>query len=617
MNTLLDMINKANDIKKLDETQMPELCADIRSFILDSVSKTGGHLASNLGVVELTVALHRVFDPTSDRILFDVGHQSYVHKLLTGRKEGFNTLRKFGGMSGFPKPSESDCDPFIAGHASDAISLALGMARARTIKKEDYSVISVIGDGALTGGLAYEGLNSAGQSGEPMIVILNDNGMSITRNVGGISKTLARQRTKPGYYQFKRVYRRALKKLPGGDKIYAFSHRIKTAVKKALINCSFFEEMGFHYLGPVDGHDVSRLVDMLEHAKSLNEPVLMHVVTQKGRGYTPAEQNPDAYHGVVPFDLKNGLVKSYKTSFSSVFGDELTKLGETDSRICAITAAMKSGTGLSGFAEKFPDRFFDEGIAEGHAVSVAAAMAKQGVIPIFAVYSTFLQRSYDMLLHDVAILGQHVIFAIDRAGIVGADGETHQGIFDVSYLRNIPGMTVFSPASFAELRDMLNAAVNLSGPVALRYPRGAEGNYTAGGCEASRIIRAGKDVTLLCYGTMVNQVAAAAEKLAEKGIDAEIVKLGTIKPIEYKDIYDSVGKTKKLAIIEECVQAGAVGEAVTAAISANGIEAKTILINLGDRFVPHGSVNELLAKYGLDADSICDKVFGFIKGENR
>ncbi len=612
MDNILSKINKPNDVKQLDKSLLAELCADIRIFLLENVSKTGGHLASNLGVVELTVALHRVFDPTRDRILFDVGHQSYVHKILTGRKEEFKTLRKYGGMSGFPKPSESECDPFIAGHASDAISLALGMARARTIQKADYNVVGVIGDGALTGGLAYEGLNSAGQSGEPMIVILNDNGMSITRNVGGISKTLARQRTKPGYYHFKRVYRNVMKKIPGGNRIYAFNHKIKTALKKALINCSFFEEMGFHYLGPVDGHDVNRLVDMLEHAKSVNEPVLMHVVTEKGRGYAPAVQNPDAYHGVSPFDLEKGISFSEKQSFSSVFGETLVELAEKDERICAITAAMKSGTGLDNFARKFPDRFFDEGIAEGHAVSMAAGMAKQGIVPVFAVYSTFLQRSFDMLLHDVGILNQHVIFAVDRAGIVGADGETHHGIFDVSYLRNVPGMRIYAPASFAELRDMLKAAVDGSGPVAIRYPRGGESEYTEGGCEMSCVLRCGDDVTLVTYGTITNRVTAAAELLAKEGISAQVIKLGVIKPIDINDIMVSVAKTGRLVVVEECIGTGAVGEAVAAAVVEKGINAKTMLINLGDEFITHGSVAELLDAYGFNADSIAKRISAMI-----
>ena len=617
LNNILDQINEPNDIKRLDKSQLPELCADVRRFLLENVSQTGGHLASNLGVVELTAALHRVFDPAKDRILFDVGHQSYVHKIFTGRKDGFMSLRKFGGMSGFPKPNESPCDPFIAGHASDAISLALGMARARTISKDNYNVIAVIGDGAMTGGLAYEGLNSAGQSGEPMIVILNDNGMSITRNVGGISKTLARQRTKPGYYNFKKIYRKVMKKLPGGDSLYEFNHKIKTAIKKALINCSFFEELGFHYLGPVDGHDVTRLEDMLEHAKSLNEPVLMHVVTQKGRGYAPAEQNPDAYHGVSTFDPNKGISFTEKQSFSTVFGDKLTQLAEKDGRICAITAAMKSGTGLDGFAKSFPDRFFDEGIAEGHAVSMAAGMAKQGLIPVFAVYSTFLQRSYDMLLHDVAILAQHVVFAVDRAGIVGADGETHQGVFDVSYLRNVPDMRIYAPASFAELRDMLEAAVYCGGPVAIRYPRGKEGAYAAGGSDMSRLVREGNDVTMVCYGTMINQVMAAAELLDEQGISAEVIKLGVIKPIDYEAVIASVKKTGKLAVIEECVQAGAIGEATAAKLNEENIFAQTLLLNLGDGFVPHGSVDKLLEAYGLDAKGISVKVSEFVKGEYR
>lgn len=614
MNNILQQINKPNDVKQLDKSLLTELCADIRKFLLENVSQTGGHLASNLGVVELTVAMHRVFDPTGDRILFDVGHQSYVHKILTGRKDEFKTLRKFGGMSGFPKPNESECDPFIAGHASDAISLALGMARARSLQNADYNVVAVIGDGALTGGLAYEGLNSAGQSGEPMIVILNDNGMSITRNVGSISKSLAHQRSKPGYYHFKRVYRNVLKKLPGGNKLYMFNHKIKTAIKKALINCSFFEEMGFHYLGPVDGHDVGRLVDMLEHAKSVNEPVLLHVVTQKGKGYAPAEKNPDAYHGVSPFDLAEGISLSKKRSFSTVFGEALTELADNDKRICAITAAMKSGTGLDEFARKYPNRFFDEGIAEGHAVSMAAGMAKQGAIPVFAVYSTFLQRSYDMLLHDVGILSQHVIFAVDRAGIVGADGETHHGVFDVSYLRNVPGMRIYAPASFAEVRDMLAAAVNDKGPVAIRYPRGSEGAYREGGCEMSKVLRSGNDVTLVTYGTEINNVMATAELLEQKGISAEVIKLGVIKPIDITAISESVKKTGRVAVIEECIRAGAVGEAVIAALNEGGIVAKAMLINLGDEFIPHGSIGELLAACGLDSESIAEKVSEMMKG---
>ena len=609
MDKILQRINTSADLKALDKSELGGLCEEIRSFLIDNVSKTGGHLASNLGVVELTVALDRVFDPEEDRILFDVGHQSYVQKLLSGRRERFDTLRRLGGMAGFPKPSESTCDPFIAGHASDSISVALGMARARSLKGEAYSVVAVIGDGAMTGGLAYEGMNNAGQSGEPLIVILNDNGMSITRNVGGIAKTLAHQRTKPAYYSFKMIYRKVLKKLPGGDRLYAFNHRIKTAIKEAILNCSMFEEMGFHYLGPVDGHDIKRLEYMLRHAKSLNEPVLLHVVTQKGRGYAPAEQNPDAYHGVPAFDPATGVDTRAKKNFSNVFGRRLMRLAEKNDRICAITAAMCSGTGLTDFAESFPKRFFDEGIAEGHAVSMAAGMAKQGMIPVFAVYSTFLQRAYDMLLHDVAILGLHVVLAVDRAGVVGADGETHQGIFDVGYLRQIPGMRIYAPASFAELEDMLEKAVNEdTGPAAIRYPRGGEGKYKTGGTEPAMLLRQGEDVTLVCYGTEINHVLRAAEMLSAAGVEADVIKLGIIKPVDMIPIEASAKRTGRIAVIEECAAPGCVGEEILSSLMNAGVCVRSELINLGDSFVPHGGVDELLHEYGLDAQGIYGSV---------
>ena len=608
MNRILDKIDRPGDVKKLDRGELEPLCAELRTFLLENVSKTGGHLASNLGAVELTVALHRVFDPEKDRILFDVGHQSYIHKILTGRKKDFPGLRQFGGLSGFPKPSESPCDPFIAGHASDSISVALGMARARTLRGEDYSVIAVVGDGAMTGGLAYEGMNNAGQSGEPLIVILNDNGMSITRNVGGIARSLARQRTKPGYYHFKRVYRRILMALPGGERLYRFNHKLKTALKEAIFNCSFFEEMGFHYLGPVDGHDVKRLEYMLEHARSLAEPVLLHVVTKKGRGYAFAEEDPDTYHGVGPFDPRVGIEKKEKACFSAVFGRELCALAETEPRLCAVTAAMPDGTGLNDFAARFPTRFFDEGIAEGHAVSMAAGMAKQGMIPVFAVYSTFLQRSYDMLLHDAAILGLHVVLAVDRAGLVGADGETHQGVFDVSFLRQVPGLTLWAPASYDELRAMLRAAVAAEGPVALRYPRGGEGAYTGGGAEPVRILRQGRDLTLLCYGTMVNEVLAAADKLAARGVSAEVVKLGRLKPLDPAPIRASLEKTGRLAFPEETMAPETLGRELLSRLAEEDFACPALLMDLGERFVPHGAVPELLHSRGLDAAGIAERV---------
>ena len=479
---ILENIHSPADVKALSKDQLPQLCQELRSFLIESVSQTGGHLAANLGAVELTVAIHRVFDTASDRLVFDVGHQCYVHKALTGRQELFATLRQFGGLSGFPKPYESGHDAFIAGHASNSVSVALGMARARTLQKKDYSVLALIGDGALTGGLAYEGLNDAGDSHEPLIVILNDNGMSINPNVGAMPGHLARLRSKPAYYHFKKWYRGLFGKHPEQNCIYRFNHKIKSSLKKTFWpGSTLFEDMGFTYLGPIDGHDLPRLCDVLQWAKELNSPVVVHVNTVKGKGYPFAEQNPGKFHGVSPFDPKTGLVKKPSgESFSSVFGKALADCAARDSRICAVTAAMADGTGLSGFAKEFPERFFDVAIAEGHGVSMSAGLASQGMIPVFAVYSTFLQRGYDELIHDVSLEHLHVVLAVDRAGLVGADGETHHGCFDVLFLSEIPGFTVLCPASFAELRSMLRQAVfELDGPVAVRYPRGGEGIFRA------------------------------------------------------------------------------------------------------------------------------------------
>ena len=477
----MDRIHSPEDLRALDGSELPLLCDELRGFLVTQVSRTGGHLASNLGVVELTVAIHRVFDTARDRLVFDVGHQCYVHKILTGRADRFPTLRQLGGISGFPKPCESIHDAFIAGHASNSVSVALGMARARTMLHEDYSVLALIGDGALTGGLAYEGLNNAGASGEPLIVILNDNGMSIDRNVGAMSEHLSRLRTKPEYFAFKKAYHNALSGTAAGRALYRFNHSLKTGLKKAMLpNATMFEDMGFAYLGPVDGHDLAQLTTTLEWAREMKRPVLVHVRTQKGHGYAPAEREPWKFHGVGPFDAATGAVPPAKESFSSVFGRALTELAEEDPRVCAITAAMEDGTGLTPFAGRFPDRFFDVGIAEGHAAAMAAGLAKQGALPVFAVYSSFLQRAYDQLLHDVALSGLHVVFAVDRAGLVGADGATHHGVMDTVFLSGIPNMTVLCPASFAELRAMLRRALfEMTGPVAIRYPRGGEGAFTA------------------------------------------------------------------------------------------------------------------------------------------
>ena len=590
-------------LKEMDNAQLEELCGRIRSFLVESVTKTGGHLSSNLGAVELTVALERTFDPFKDRIVFDVGHQSYVHKLLTGRQAGFETLRSLGGMSGFPKPSESDADAFIAGHASNSISVALGMARARTLTGGDYSVVCLTGDGALTGGLAFEALNDAGQSGEKLVVVLNDNGMSIKKNVGAVARMLAAQRVKPGYFKFKKGYRKVMFAVPGGKALYKFNHSVKEALKHAILHNSTFEELGFQYIGPVNGHDVKQLCYLLEAARNAPGPVLVHVVTKKGKGYAPAEAEPDKYHGVSPAGAK-----SCGESFSSVFGKRLAELARENGRICAITAAMEQGTGLDGFAAEFPGRFFDVGIAEGHAVSMAAGMAKQGLVPVFAVYSSFLQRSFDMLIHDVAILGLHVVFAVDRAGLVGEDGETHHGAFDVGFLRQVPGMTVWSPSSAAELRDMLDAAVAASGPVAVRWPRGGEGEYKNGGADPVKTLREGTDVLLVGYGRLINELTGAADILAAEGVSAGVMKLGRICPIDLDSVCAAAEKAGRVCIAEEAAENGAVGEAIAAALAERGSKARVLLKNLGSSFAGHGSVKDLLASLGLDAKGIAASV---------
>lgn len=606
---ILETIGSPADVRALSLAQTDELCAELRSFLLEHVSKTGGHLASNLGSVELTVAIHRVFDTAHDRLVFDVGHQCYVHKLLTGRREEFDTLRQYGGLSGFPKPNESIHDAFIAGHASNAVSVALGMARARTLLKENYSVLTLLGDGALTGGLAYEGLNDAGASGEDLIVILNDNGMSIDQNVGAMSQHLLHLRTKPEYYSFKKAYHRLLGGSEGGRKLYRFNHRLKTSLKKALLpNSTMFEDMGFAYLGPVDGHDIEKLCETLSWARELSGPVLVHVRTQKGRGYEPAEREPNRYHGVGAFDPAHGVSVEKKADFSSVFGETMLSLADAEPRLCAITAAMADGTGLEPFAEKHPTRFFDAAIAEGHATAMAAGMANQGLIPVFAVYSTFLQRAYDQLVHDVALSGLHVVLAVDRAGLVGADGETHQGVFDATFLSGIPGMAVLCPASFAELRAMLRRAVcEMKGPVAVRYPRGGEGCYhddRSG--EDFAELRKGNDVTLCAYGTMVCEALEAARKLEQMGISARVLRLGRIAPLERGEVCHAFAGTKRLIVAEECCAVGCVGQRLAAILAEGGFTPRIVLKNLGRTFVPQGTVVQLRSAMGIDAQAIAD-----------
>ena len=603
--SLLNQINSRQELCALDQQQLRLLCDELRQFLVLHVAQTGGHLASNLGVVELTVALERVFDTSKDRLVFDVGHQSYVHKILTGRREGFSSLRTFGGLSGFPKPSESPCDAFVAGHASSAVSTALGMARARTLQKEDYHVIALMGDGALTGGLAYEGLNDAGESNEPLIVILNDNGMSITPNVGGISRHLSLLRTRAGYFRLKKIYRSVTGALPGGKAVYRFTHRMKERMKRMLLGSTLFEEMGFEYYGPVDGHNLERLEYMLRLAKSCQKPVLLHVITKKGKGYAPAEENPDVFHGIGSFDPESGKppLCSHLPSFSDTFGKTLCDLAREEPRLCAITAAMVGGTGLTEFAREFPERCFDVGIAEGHAVTMAGGLAKQGMLPVVAIYSTFLQRAYDMLLQDVAMQKLHVVFAVDRAGLVGEDGETHQGVFDISYLRSVPGMQILCPANQEELTDMLRKAVlEMDGPVAVRYPRGCDGAFTE--IAESAVVREGSDITLIGYGRLINNLLEAADLLVRTGIRAEVLKLPSVKPIDMRPIAASVKKTGAMVVAEEAVCIGCAGKEIAASLRTSGINVPTRLVNIGDRFVTHGNVSSLYHLLGLDAASL-------------
>lgn len=601
---MLEKIRSRSDLLRLTPEEDRQLCAEIRDFLVQHVAQTGGHLASNLGVVELTVALHKVYDTETDRLLFDVGHQAYVHKMLTGRMEGFSSLRAFGGLAGFPKPSESVHDAFVAGHASDAVSVALGMARARTLRKESYQIAAVLGDGALTGGLAYEGLNDAGESSEPMVVVLNDNGMSIASNVGGVAKHLSLVRLKPGYFGLKKAYRQFTKKVPGGQKIYGLSHKCKTWLRRKLIGVTLFEEMGFQYLGPVDGHDIQKLTFLLKEAKDMNCPVLLHVITKKGKGYMPAEAMPASFHGVGKFNPVTGLnpKKPVKT-FSETFGQTLCQLALDDDSICGITAAMEQGTGLDLFASAFPERYFDVGIAEEHAVCMAAGLAKQGMTPVFAVYSTFLQRSFDMLIHDVSLLQLHVVLAVDRAGLVGEDGETHHGVFDVGFLRQIPGIKIYCPASQQELQRMLKSAVlEEIGPVALRYPKGGDGRYTAENWQD--IVCSGSVVTLVTYGTSVNDVLSVAERLSGEGIAADVLKLDQLCDLRLDAVAASVQKTGRLLVAEEAAEPGCVGVSLLAALMGRGICIKHRLCNLKSGILPHGDLNSLRALAGIDAEGI-------------
>lgn len=613
-------MNCHEDLLRLTDEKRVQLCQEIREFLISSVSRTGGHLAGNLGVVELTVALETVYDTGTDRLVFDVGHQSYVHKLLTGRREAFDTLRQFGGLSGFPKPCESDTDAFVAGHASSAVSIALGMARARTLLHQDYQVVALLGDGAATGGMAYEGLNDAADSKEPIVVVLNDNEMSIGRSVGGISHHFSRLRTSEKYLGIKRWYRNTLYSIPGGKRIYLFSSRAKNRIKHFLLQTTIFENMGFKYLGPVNGHDVRELITVLRAAKDLQEPTLVHVVTKKGKGYAPAEEDPAKFHGIGKFDPVTGKKLASKVrTFSDAFGDTMVALAAREPRLCAITAAMPGGTGLLKYMQQYPQRLFDVGIAEEHAVSMAGGLAKQGMIPVVAIYSTFLQRAYDQLMQDVAMLHLHVVLAIDRAGLVGDDGPTHHGVFDVGFLRQIPGMHILAPASLCELEQMLTWAVeSCDGPVAVRYPRGTEGKYTASAWDAAAKVaphRSGADVTLITYGTMINPVLDAADRLAQQGIFCTVLRLLELSDLPAEEILRLMPEKKNVVIIEETAANSGVAQPLAWQLRGLCPECRVSGIDLGHDFVPHGSQQRLYEYCGLDAASIAQFVSGVLTDE--
>ena len=619
---ILPNINGHDDLVRLNDEERNLLCQEIRECLVDSVSKTGGHLASNLGIVELTVAIETVFDTMKDRLVFDVGHQSYVHKMLTGRQADFAGLRQFGGMSGFPKPNESDSDAFVAGHASSSVSIALGMARARTLMQEDYQVVAVLGDGAATGGMIYEGMNDAAVSKEPMVIILNDNEMSIDKNVGGMAWHLSRIRSSSEYLRLKAGYRRFLMKTPFGKRFYQFSSKLKNRVKRLVLPSTIFENMGLTYLGPVDGHDLPDLIELLQMARDLYSPVLVHVMTHKGYGYQFAEEKPSKFHGIGKFDPATGKVLSPKVkTYSDAFGETMVELAAANPKVCAITAAMPGGTGLLEYREKFPNRLFDVGIAEEHAVSMAGGLAKQGMVPVVAIYSTFLQRGYDQIMQDVALLGLHVVFAIDRAGLVGEDGPTHHGVFDVGFLRQIPGMMVLTPANFAELSTMLRWAVEAyNGPVAVRYPRGnaevpaiaAETVFYPG----SVLTRcSGQDVTLIGYGTLILELEAAAQLLKEKGIEATVLQLQSVSHYSREQLTASI-RGKHVFVIEEICSGSGISGEIALTLRNNGSDCAVHPMDLGSSFVPHGSMHSLYELTGIDRISICKSVEEVLGHEN-
>ena len=613
---ILDRINGPEDVKKLRGEELSQLAEEIRTFLIEKISMTGGHLASNLGVVELTIALFRAFSLPEDKIVWDVGHQSYTHKILSGRKDGFDALRQYGGMSGFPKRAESSCDAFDTGHSSTSISAGLGIAQGRDLMRENYKVVSVIGDGALTGGMAYEALNNAGRMKTNFIIVLNDNNMSISENVGGMSTYLSNLRADEGYNLLKKAVSDSLSNIPlVGDRMVNTLLRTKNSIKQFLIPGMLFENMGLTYLGPVDGHDIRKLERIFREAQKIDRAVLIHVITRKGKGYAPAEKNPAAFHGVGPFCIETGELKksSENPSYTEVFSRELCRLAAKDERIVALTAAMPDGTGLSRFARRFPKRFFDVGIAEQHAVTSAAGMAAAGLRPVVAVYSSFLQRAYDQIVHDVCLQNLPVVFCIDRAGLVGSDGETHQGIFDLTYLSSIPSMTVMAPKNMWELRDMMRFALSLGSPAAIRYPRGEayrglRDHRAAVEYGRSEMLYEEKDLALVAFGSMVSCAEHIRAKVRKEGKACTLVNGRFVKPIDY-GMLDLLAKDHSVIVtLEENVLRGGAGEEITAYIHSHYPTIRVVNIGLPDTYVEHGSVSVLRKALGIDSDSIIERL---------
>lgn len=625
-NNILDTINSPADVKRLSIPELKQLAEEIRQFLIRVISKTGGHLAPNLGVVELSLALHRVFSTPKDKIVFDVGHQSYIHKIVTGRREKFATLRQYGGISGFPKCTESEHDAFGTGHSSTSISAALGMAVARDLQGADYDVVAVIGDGSMTGGMAFEALNNAGTLHKKMIVVLNDNEMSISKNVGAMSEYLYQLRTGETYNKIKNDLESWLKNVDFGSDVLKALRRLKGSVKYLMVPTSIFEELGFTYLGPVDGHDVEGLIDVLQAARKINGPVMVHVLTKKGKGYKPAEESPNKFHGTGPYEIATGKKitnPDAPITYTEVFGKTITELADTDKKIVGITAAMPDGTGLSTFAKAHPERFFDVGIAEQHAVTSAAGIAAAGLKPVAAIYSSFLQRAYDSVLHDICIQNLHVTLCLDRAGLVGDDGYTHHGVFDYAYLRSIPNMTIMAPKDENELRHMLKTAVDFDGPISIRYPRGSgvgvdisEPVHTLPIGKAE-VLREGQDVCIWAIGSMVQSALDAVAALAEQGISAGVVNMRFVKPLDTELLFKCAKKYGKLVTLEEGVLAGGVGSAVLEALNKEQLlqQCRVLTLGIPDEFVLHGDKKLLFRDLSLDVPSIVKQTAELVKGK--